>query len=92
MKYRKGPVVIEAMKFEYSEKGINELKKFCGDSLGTIKKYRYIGAKGEAEIKTLLSAQHIVIEGDFVIKDVNGKIYPCASDIFEQTYEPVTIQ
>ena len=82
------------MKFEYSEKGIKELKKFCGDSLGIIKKDRHIGAKGEAEIKALADGgwRNTLTEGDFVIKDVNGKIYPCASDIFEQTYEPVTIQ
>lgn len=27
--------------------------------------------------------------GDYIIKGVNGEIYPCKPDIFEKTYEPV---
>ena len=27
--------------------------------------------------------------GDYIIKGVQGEIYPCKSDIFEQTYEKV---
>lgn len=28
--------------------------------------------------------------GDWVIRGVAGEVYPCRSDIFEATYEPVT--
>ncbi len=38
MKYRKKPVVIDAIKFIYSTKGIKELKSFAGESLGNIGK------------------------------------------------------
>ena len=27
--------------------------------------------------------------GDYIIKGVNGEIYPCKPDIFEKTYGPV---
>lgn len=27
--------------------------------------------------------------GDYIIKGVNGELYPCKPDIFEQTYEKV---
>lgn len=27
--------------------------------------------------------------GDWVIRGVNGELYPCKPDIFEKTYEPV---
>lgn len=27
--------------------------------------------------------------GDYIIKGVNGELYPCKHDIFEQTYEKV---
>lgn len=27
--------------------------------------------------------------GDWIIKGVNGELYPCKPDIFEKTYEPV---
>ena len=27
-------------------------------------------------------------QGDYIIKGVNGEIYPCKPEIFEKTYEP----
>ena len=27
--------------------------------------------------------------GDYIIKGVNGEIYPCKPDIFEKTYEQI---
>ena len=27
--------------------------------------------------------------GDYIIKGVNGEIYPCKADIFEKTYDEV---
>jgi len=29
-------------------------------------------------------------EGDYIIKGVNGELYPCKPDIFEKTYEVVS--
>jgi hypothetical protein len=29
--------------------------------------------------------------GDWIINGVQGEFYPCARDIFEQTYEPVKL-
>lgn len=94
MKFRKKPVVIEAVKFEYSEKGIAELRLFCGSALGTTRKDRSLLAIGEAEIGTLedgvsLTVKHIATEGDWIIKGVQGEFYACKPDIFEQTYEKV---
>jgi len=39
-------------------------------------------------IKTL-EGDMLGIEGDWVIKGVNGEVYPCKPDIFEKTYETV---
>ncbi len=94
MKYRKRPVVIDALEFEYSEEGIQRLKEFCGPALGNIAKDRHPTAKGEAEIGTLedgvhLKVKHIATEGDFIIKGVQGEFYPCKPDIFWATYEKV---
>ena len=95
MKYRKKPVVIEAVQFVYSEEGIQRLQDFCGSVLGRYAKARHPGAKGEIEIGTLedgehLTVKHIATEGDWIIKGVQGEFYPCKPDIFEQTYEEVT--
>lgn len=94
MKFRKKPVIIEAMQFNYppSEKFLD----WIGVNLGQLTKARHPGAVAEAEIKTLEDGfndrvQHIATEGDWIIKGVKGEFYPCKPDIFEATYEQVGI-
>lgn len=92
--FRKKPVVIEAVQFVYSEEGINQLKEFCGSSIGNFFKARHPDAKGEIEIGTLedgvhLTVKHIATEGDWIIKGIQGEFYACKPDIFESTYEQV---
>ena len=82
MKFRKKPVVIEAIKFNYTHEGIEELKKFCGDNVGLINKNRHPSAIGEAEILTLedgveLKVKHIASEGDWIIRGIAGEFYAC---------------
>ena len=94
MKFRKKPVVIEAIQFKYTEDSIAELKQFCGSCLGDFYKDRHPTAVGEVEIGTLedgihLTVKHIATEGDWIIKGVQGEFYACKPDIFEQTYESV---
>lgn len=36
-----------------------------------------------------LEGVHYATPGDWIIKGVNGELYPCKPDIFEATYEPV---
>jgi len=93
MKFRKKPVVIDAVQFHYTDQGISQLRDFCGPMLGRISKPRYPGALGEAEIGTLedgstLIVRHIATEGDWIIKGVQGEFYACKESIFIQTYEP----
>ena len=92
MRYRKKPVVIDAVQFVCTGEGIRRLQEFCGATLGQI--VMLPDAKGEAEIGTLedgehLTVKHIATEGDWIIKGVQGEFYPCKPDIFEQTYEAV---
>lgn len=94
MKFRKKPVVIEAVQFVYTEQGIADIKQFCGNAIGNISKHRHPTALAEAEIGTLedgvhLTVKHIATEGDWIIKGVQGEFYACKPDIFEQTYEKV---
>ena len=42
----------------------------------------------EMNIETLEGVMHAE-PGDWIITGVNGERYPCKSDIFEKTYEPV---
>ena len=94
MKFRKKPVVIDAVRFVYSDEGISALREFCGSALGNTYKDRHLTAVGEAEIGTLedgvhLTVKHIAAEGDWIIKGVQGEFYACKHDIFQATYEAV---
>ena len=89
MKYRKKPVIIEAI--QWTGLNLEEIKSFVGKSL----QYDIIDTAWEVvkgaphvnmTIKTL-EGDHICTKGDFIIKGVHGEFYPCKPDIFEKTYE-----
>lgn len=82
-RYRKKPVVIEAIIFERGS-----LLECIGFTNGNLKAVLSGGDSMKAEIETL-EGKHIVIEGDYIIKGVKGEFYPCKPDIFEMTYEKV---
>jgi hypothetical protein len=79
MKYRKKPVVIEAIQLTFFN--IEKVEEFVGGDMGK-------NEKGQTVIATLEGAM-ICSLGDFIIKGVNGEFYPCKPDIFEKTYEKV---
>lgn len=91
MKFRKKPVIIEAVQFS----GYNptEIKRFVGDSC--VVEHNDVAYQAGAEPMTVhvfihtLEGDMIVSPGDYVIKGVKGEFYPCKPDIFEQTYEPI---
>ena len=86
MKFRKKPVVIEAIQFNYID-GINGLKTIAlALALGLSRK----GSSKIWEIETL-EGWHIVSNGDWIITGVKGELYPCKPDIFELTYEKVEV-
>ena len=91
MKYRKKPVVIEAI--QWTGLNLEEIKSFVGESLqyDIIDTAWQVG-KGvpyvDMVIKTL-EGNHVCTKGDFIIKGVHGEFYPCKPDIFEKTYELV---
>ena len=84
-KYRKKPVVIEAVQFKSGECGkqISDIQKFVGTE-----NMDYDPEKNKFFIETPEGRLHIS-EGDYIIKGVEGEFYPCKPDIFHQTYEKV---
>ena len=81
MRYRKKPIVIEAMQFTDEMKdrvhtwiGCNRIAGFDDDGSPILK------------IQTLEGVM-VANLGDWVIKGVKGEFYPCKADIFELTYE-----
>lgn len=79
-KYRKKPVVIEAIQWD------GTLSTFAGISL-LDKRIRKTNDDGSITIPTL-EGNMKADEGDWIIKGVKGEIYPCKPDIFAATYEP----
>jgi len=89
MKYRKKPVVIEAVQW------------FQNGDHPEVRYYRHPSIPGtewcancnrmfhdHGWIDTL-EGGHIVCVGDWIITGVKKEHYPCKPDIFEATYEPV---
>ena len=81
MKYRKKPVVIEAIQF-------NGTDESCDWLLPELKSGSICRSFNKLHIKTLEGVM-VANVGDYIIKGVNGEFYPCKPDIFEKTYEKV---
>jgi hypothetical protein len=98
MKYRKKPVVIEAILWtgEDNERGIGAALNFIDIStlpLAPDDAHIHAGvgftpSDGNLYIPTLEGTM-CASPGDYIIKGVKGEYYPCKPDIFAATYEPV---
>lgn len=86
MKYRKKPVIIEAIQFEDNSDRIIEIHEFMGGD--TIRVNYEDKDNPYLKIETLEGIMKAPV-GDYIIKGVNGEFYPCKPDIFEKTYERV---
>ena len=79
-KFRKKPVVIEAMRWDGSNKSAAQIMHWCGRKLEN--------GNGLMIINTLEGDMRANV-GDWIIRGIQGEIYPCKPDIFEETYEAV---
>lgn len=93
-KYKKKPVIIEAIQLKGDSKTIKECLEFMGQSVNedlTIERNKFedycviVNEKG-MKISTLEGEMTASIN-DYIIKGIKGEFYPCKPDIFEQTYE-----
>ena len=81
-KFRKRPVVIEAMQFT------EETKDRCHAWVTCTTAADFVEGKPVLRINTLEGAMTASL-GDWIIKGVQGEFYPCKPEIFSKTYEPV---
>lgn len=83
-KFRKRPVVVEAVQF--TEENINVMVPWltsgCAWGIGRNEQDQMV-----LTINTLEGAM-TANTGDYIIKGVKGEFYPCREDIFLATYEP----
>lgn len=86
-KFRKKPVVIEAVQFDVGgahktklPDGVEVLKHSAGAD-----NFNYMGFEfGIYTLEGLMSVR----DQDWIITGVKGEKYPCKPDIFDLTYEP----
>lgn len=85
MKYRKKPIVIEADQFVVFRQSENPTSKTVNGVLFPV----YNDDKGFhifiPTLEGIMRADNL----DWVIRGINGELYPCKPDIFEKTYEKV---
>ena len=84
MKFRKKPIVIEAIQFLNDASSYNLLhwineNKTKDDAIA-------LWTNSYMVIPTL-EGNHIANVGDWIIKGIKGEFYPCKREIFEMTYE-----
>ncbi|MGL5383925.1 MAG: hypothetical protein ACRDCC_10620 [Culicoidibacterales bacterium] len=89
MKYRKKPVVIEAVRLERTKESLVRAHEFMGNyeiatriSESNDEITRACGINVETDHGDMTA-----YFGDYIIKGVRGELYPCKTDIFEETYE-----
>lgn len=80
-KYRKKPVVIEAVQYHHGE----QPHDLAQDHLEGRIDYHEDGTMSVMTLEGQMRAE----SGDWIIRGVNGELYPCKPDVFEKTYEPV---
>lgn len=77
-RFRKKPVVIEAMHFTDASAG-SLIAQWCGGSNAA--------SPHAVDIVTLEGTMRADL-GDWIIRGVQGEFYPCKPGIFAATYEP----
>lgn len=92
-KFRKKPVVIEAIRLIDNSDSIVEAVEFVfnigmeSSEIGLMATVEKVKRENGFIIPTL-DGDTKVSFGDWIIKGVNGEFYHCKPDIFEKTYEP----
>lgn len=88
-KFRKKPVVIDAIQWDGTAHSTLLIENFVGQSLALRPNPEGQTADRHFLMIPTLESPHEASVGDWIIKGVNGEFYPCKPDIFEKTYEPV---
>jgi hypothetical protein len=86
-KYRKKPVVIEAIQATGTPESNREIIDWTRGSNTPARMEGNTDGVQQLTISTLEGAMW-VSPGDWIIKGVSGEFYPCKPDIFEKSYEP----
>lgn len=89
MKFRKKPVVIEAVQTKEAQNAAEHNWKALPSWIRDEYEKGNIIFTPEAVFINTLEGNMRSEPSDMIIRGVNGEIYPCKPDIFKKTYEPV---
>lgn len=87
--FGKKPVVIEAMQWDGSLESLEEICRWANDGNADEPWITYIVVSGQIQdvlIDTLEGHMYVSID-DWIIRGVQGEVYPCKPDIFKASYE-----
>jgi len=91
-KFRKKPIVVEAIQF--TEKNKNQVKNWASELQQNVFHGWDENKKPMLVIPTLEGEMNCSL-GDYLIKEPFPtdwrKVYPCKAEIFEKTYEKITV-
>ena len=87
-RYRKKPVEVEAFQIQWDTMDRRWYPTWFDDAVarGVVYQKANPDYPVECTIRTLEGEMDANL-GDYIIKGVNGELYPCKPDIFEKTYE-----
>ena len=93
MKYRKRPVEVEALQWDGSDHRamfdfLDGSHRSSMASSGTNFYIDHSKVQGGLVIKTL-EGECIARIGEYIVKGIKGEFYPCKTDIFEMSHDPV---
>jgi hypothetical protein len=90
-KFRKKPVEVDAV--QWTGDNTAELHEFAEtnfDVLGPEDRANCDDPEATAQIFDRLHSTWVLVQtGDFIVRGVQGELYPCRLDVFEATYEQV---
>lgn len=89
-KYIKKPIPVIAI--ELLDENYGDLRKLCGDKIEFLTD-TYVDNKGALRTKIIgavietLEGKMKCSTGDYIIQGIHDEIYPCAKDIFLESYD-----
>jgi hypothetical protein len=90
-KFRKRPIEIEAVR--WTGDNAVQLNIFAGSQFDVLDERDRANSddpEATAQIFDVLHSTWVLVQtGDWIIRGVQGEFYPCRTDVFEATYEPV---
>lgn len=91
MKYKKKPVVVEAFQYNGDLNGKYQAPDWALEAYkkGILYYASRLDDQPELFIETLEGTHHVSV-GDYIIRGIQGELYPCKPDIFSETYDVLT--